>query len=170
MNIKNIILIAAITGSLSSIGNADAMQSIRNLCPENNSGDIVLQKCTNVNLISVNLDSKTMKSVYDAIDTQSGIWGDTILEGDVDTNYEDLQIESIQLINNINDSTILGYSVKYSYLGWETSCALNDKYDRTKPSTYTKCKKGRIREIFFLDQSLKDSETLVNPDLFLFHP
>lgn len=170
---KNIFLVTmavlSMNLSISSGANADSLHILKAECPEDKVGNMDLRTCNNVELSNQILSRQQMKLVNKAIDDETNSWPDSILEGDVDTNFENLKIESIQSVSSIKDHSLIGYSVKFSYLGWETGCVKDNNYDRTKPETYCDCQKGRIRAVLFLEPDLKNSEAIVIADLYLFH-
>lgn len=166
MRNNKFILVAMLAMGLNAAAYVGPADALRRKCSEDKFGNMELSQCDAVRLTEVSLNSQQMKLINKAIDEEADSWGDTILEGDVDTNFDDLKIEALQSIRNVKNNSLAGYSVRFSYLGWETSCVKDDSYDRTKPDTFSECKKGRIRAVIFVSSDLKDSEVLVIADLF----
>lgn len=145
---------------------AEASDRLNQLCPFQKNGDLNLQLCQNINLNDIQFSAHQLNQVQNAIDFETNSWADSILETEVDTHFDDERIETTQKVFAIKNNRLLGYSVTFSYLGWDTSC-VKSNYDPTLPDTYKNCKKGRIRSAIFISPDFKESETLVQPQLFL---
>lgn len=106
-----------------------------------------------------------MRKVSKRIDDSTGSWGDSIFEGEVDSNFAAFKYTARKMQMR-SDSSLLGYLVRFSYKGWETSCQ-GDDYDRAKPETYRKCEKGRIYQTIVISADLQQYDILREAALIL---
>lgn len=90
------------------------------------------------------------ESLYEQLlaiaESQSQIWGDTILEGDV-WSLGEIRIDHVELLKDGNE--LLGYRITYSQKGWDTSsCDLSraTTVDYEREETFAQCAEGRIYE------------------------
>ena len=166
---KNLVLVSCLFLSISWMkqAHADPSDQIRSFCSVDSASEIYLESCSLVNLLPAHLDESKNQKVRELIDNASSVWPDTILEGEVDTSFEDLKIESVQEVYEVKTSVLLGYSIQYSYFGWEISCAKDETYDSAKPETFLACEKGRIRETLFATADMNEADAIVSAELRL---
>lgn len=113
----------------------------------------------------IDLTKRMANKIENTIESSTDSWGDSIYEGEVDGIEADLQYSTRRLIEK-RTGNLLGYKVRFSYEGWETSCEKDD-YDRTKPETFKSCKRGRIFQTILVSPDLKDYDVLSDADLIL---
>ena len=166
---KNLVLVSCLFLSTSWTIQAQAgpIDQIESICNVDSAGEMSLESCSRVKLRAVQLDDSKNQKVRELVDKASSVWPDTILEGDVDTNFDDLKIESVQEVYEVKTGVLLGYSIQYSYFGWEISCAKDETYDSAKPETFLACEKGRIREILFATADMNEADAIVSAELRL---
>ncbi len=138
--------------------------SLAKIC---NQKTLALSSCKTItSRASAALSDPQKKKLEDLISQSTGSWGDSIYEGDVDGNEEKLEYVTTKLTKK-STGALLGYKVRFSFLGWETSCASNPSYDRAKPETLSGCKMGRIYQTLLVQADLKDYEVLADAELIL---
>ncbi|MGZ3772154.1 MAG: hypothetical protein ACXVCY_05735 [Pseudobdellovibrionaceae bacterium] len=125
-----------------------------------------LNTCTTIKFsYPVRLQKQQASKVVEFIEYAARSWGDTIYEGDVDGNETGLRY-SVQVMASKTNNQIIGYLITFSYEGWETSC-VGDDYDRTKPQTFAKCKRGRIMQKIVVTPEFTDFESVSDATLVL---
>lgn len=117
----------------------------------------------------VEVDESLHEQLLSIAQSQSEVWVDTILEGDV-ASLGDIRLDEIEELTD-NDS-LLGYRITYSQQAWLTSnCDLSnaDSDDWRNPDTFSQCEEGRIVESAFVNANLStyfaDYSALANLEL-----
>src|ERR1035437_5571076 len=146
-------LLAAFTLNLSLAHSQElSVEMLAKICHQKT---LRLSVCKTVRTTApIKLTKRMANKIENTIESSTGSWGDSIYEGEVDGNETDLKYSTRRLIEK-QTGPLLGYKVRFSYEGWETSCAKDD-YDRTKPETFKDCKKGRIFQTILVTPDLKD--------------
>jgi hypothetical protein len=98
------------------------------------------------------LSQVVRNSLQNRAEALSGIWGDTILEGDYYAD-EDVQIDKIESLYKKDE--FVGYRITYSSKAWDTSTCQFDGVDLT---TLESCLAGRIQESGFVSADFKRFE------------
>jgi hypothetical protein len=138
--------------------------SLAKIC---NQKTLALSSCKTISSrASAALSASQKKKLEGLISQSTDSWGDSIYEGDVDGNEDHLEYVATALTKKSNGA-LLGYKVRFSFLGWETSCSSNANYDRAKPETLTGCEMGRIYQTLLVQTDLKDYEVLADAELIL---
>lgn len=100
------------------------------------------------------IDESLFEQLLSVAQSQSEIWGDTILEGDV-WSLGEIRLDDIELLQDGNE--VLGYHISYSQKGWDTSgCdlsrATSEDYEREE--TFAQCAEGRVVESAYVTSDL----------------
>lgn len=100
------------------------------------------------------IDESLHEQLLSIAQSQSEIWGDTILEGDVAALGD---IELIGVEELWSDQDIEGYRITYAQRGWDTStCDLSraGSDDYQNPETFAQCAEGKIIESAYVTGDL----------------
>ncbi len=162
---SNIVL--AVILFLAMNANAGSMERVPTLCGENTFQDLKMENCQALKLVPTHLPEVQQGKVAELADDSTDIWPDTILEGDIDTNFEGFAVDSVVMILASSNNEVLGYRIQFSYQGWETTC-VDDNYDANKPETYKDCKMGKITQTIFVDPDFRDYEIVLDAELEIF--
>jgi hypothetical protein len=154
----------AITAKAQPISSA----ALAKTCGQKN---LALSTCKTISsTTSAPLDAAQTKKVEDVINQSTESWGDSIYEGEVDGNEEGLKYVATKLVKK-SDGSLLGYKVRFSFVGWETSCAEKKGYDRAnaKGVALLGCKMGRIYQTIVVgtDLSPNDYDIIADAELIL---
>lgn len=116
------------------------------------------------------LDRETRKTFLQFAREQiRELWPDTILEGDLYA-IANVKIDAtFALTDKTAPSTqpIAGYWVIFSVEAWDLTTCQIDRYNRKELS---QCKKGRIREAFFVDHQLTSKESDPHLPAYYYQP
>lgn len=94
----------------------------------------------------VEVDESLHEQLLSVAQSQSEVWGDTILEGDV-ASLGEIRLDEIEELKD--DEELLGYRITYSQRGWATGdCDLSQatSEDLRSPRAFAHCAEGRIFE------------------------
>lgn len=101
------------------------------------------------------VDESLFEQLLSIAQSQSEIWGDTILEGDVWTLGE-IRVDRIEYL--FDGDELLGYRITYSQKGWETAfCDLTGATveDYNREETFAQCAEGRVYESAYATADLR---------------
>ena len=106
------------------------------------------------------LSDESLLRMNEIAKIQSGIWADTILEGDYFANGATELDEVVQFARN---GTVVAYRITYSERAWDTS---DCSFDSDELETLSACVQGRIVESTFvsgdLTRFMRDLDDLAN--------
>lgn len=148
---------------------AYASDAVVKLCGSQISMDL----CSKIKISPAgNLTADVLEKMNKLVDKSMDDWADSILEGDVYTDYKGLHIELTEVVTN-QQGHILGYRVRFSVNGWATGKCTSENRDSDQPESLNGCEAGRIVQTVFINSELTDFEvpdlgaTIENPDLIL---
>lgn len=117
----------------------------------------------------VEVDESLHEQLLSVAQSQSEVWVDTILEGDV-ASLGDIRLDEIEELKDGN--SVLGYRITYSQRAWATGdCDLSeaDSADYSRAETFAQCAEGRIYESAFVTADLRtyfvDYDAVANLEL-----
>lgn len=102
----------------------------------------------------VEVDESLHEQLLSIAQSQSEVWVDTILEGDV-ASLGEIRLDEIEQL--MDGKTLLGYRITYSQQAWSTAdCDLSEatSEELRTPSTFAQCAEGRIIESAYATANL----------------
>lgn len=102
----------------------------------------------------VEVDESLFEQLLSIAQSQSEVWVDTILEGDV-ASLGDVRLDEIEQL--MDGDSLLGYRITYSQQAWATGdCDLSKatSEDLRKPEAFAQCAEGRIYESAYVTANL----------------
>lgn len=102
----------------------------------------------------VEVDESLHEQLLSIAQSQSEVWVDTILEGDV-ASIGDIRLDEIEELKD--GKLLLGYRITYSQQAWGTAdCDLSELTSEQyrNPASFAQCAEGRISESAFVTADL----------------